>query len=82
MKFDDDVKELLYDGYRWLLQCGDALMDRAQYVYYSAVRTMPRDTTLYQVYEGVVRSSVRVVRGERRQWIPLMTEIDFRSKSR
>ena len=46
MKFDDDVKELLYDGYRWLLQYRDRLVDRAQYVYYSAVRTMLRDIAL------------------------------------
>ena len=78
MKFDDNVKELLYDGYRWLLQCGDAIMDSAQYVYYSAVLTMPRDTALYRVYSG----SVRVVRGERRQWTPLLSEIDFWSKIR
>ena len=76
------MKELLYDGYRWLLQCGDALVDRAQYVYYSAVLTMPCDTALYRVYEGVVRSSVRVVRGEERQWTPLLSEIDYESKSR
>ena len=47
MKVDDDVKELLYDGYRWLLQYRDTLMDIAQYVYYSAVLTMPHDTALY-----------------------------------
>ena len=82
MKFDDDVKELLYDGYRWLLQYRDRLVDRAQYVYYSAVLTMPCDTALYRVYEGVVRSSVRVVRGERRQWTPRLSEIDYDSKSR
>ena len=81
MKLEGDVKELLYDGYRWLLQCGDELVDRAQYAYYSAVLTMPRDTALYREYKGVVRSSVRVVRGEWRQWTPLLSEIDFRSKS-
>ena len=79
---DDGVKELLYDGYRWLLHYRDRLVDRAQYVYYSAALTMPRDTALYREYKGVVRSSVRVVRGERRQWTPLLSEIDFRSKSR
>ena len=78
MKLEDDVKELLYDGYRWLLQYRDELMDRTQYVYYSAVLTMPRDTALYRVYRG----SVRVVRGTRRKWTPLLSEIDFRSKSR
>ena len=81
MKFDDGVKELLYDGHRWLLQCGDAIMERAQYVYNSAVLTMPRDTALYREYKGVVRSSVRVVRGEWRQWTPLLSEVDFRSKN-
>ena len=79
---DDGVRELLYDGYRLLLQFRDRLMDIVQYVYYSAVLTMPCDTALYRVYEGVVRSSVRVVRGERRQWTPLLSEIDFLSKRR
>ena len=76
------MKELLYDGYRWLLQYRDRLVDRAQYVYNSAALTMPRDTVLYREYKGVVRSSVRVVRGEQRQWTPLLSEIDFASKSR
>ena len=76
------MRELLYDGYRWLLQCGDRLMDRAQYAYYSAVLTMPRDTALYRVHEGTVKGSVRVVREERRQWTPLLSEIDYVSKSR
>ena len=79
---DDEVTELLYDGYRWLLQCGDGLMDKAQYVYYSAVLTMPRDTMLYRVYESVTRRSVQVVMGERRQWTPMLSEIDVESKSR
>ena len=79
---DDGVKELLYDGYRCLLQYRDRLVDRAQYVYNSAVLTMPRDTALYREYNGVVRSSVRVVRGERRQWTPRLSEIDYDSKSR
>ena len=79
---DNKVTELLYDGYRWLLQCRDELMDRAQYVYHSAVLTMPRDTMLYQVYESVARSSVQVVMGERRQWTSILSEIDIRSKSR
>ena len=78
MKVDDDVKELLYDGYRWLLQYRNRLVDRAQYAYCSVALTMPRDTALYRVYRG----SVRVVRGERRQWTPLLSEIDFWSKSR
>ena len=76
------MTELLYDGYRWLMQCGDGLMDRAQYVYHSAVLTMPRDTMLYQVYESVTRSSVQVVMGGRRQWTPMLSEIDTLSKSR
>ena len=78
----DEVTELLYDGHRWLLQCRDELTDRAQYVYYSAVLAMPRDTMLYQVCESVTRSSVQVVMGERRQWTPMLSEIDTRSKSR
>ena len=82
MKLEDGVRELLYDGYRWLLQYGNRLMDRAQYVYYSAVLTMPRDSALYRAYEGVVRSSVRVVRGAWRKWTPVLSEIDVRSKSR
>ena len=82
MKLDDSVKELLYDGCRWLLQYRDRLVDRAQYVYCSAVLTMPCDTTLYREYKGVVRSSVRVVRGEWRKWTPLLSEIDYESKSR
>ena len=76
------MAELLYDGYRWLLQCGDGLMDRAQYVYNSAVLTMPRDTMLYDVYASVTRSSVQVVMGERRQWTPMLSEIHIWSKSR
>ena len=71
------MKELLYDGYRWLLQYRDKLVDRAQYVYYSVALTMPRDTALHQVYRG----SVRVVRGKRTRWTPLLSEINFRSKS-
>ena len=82
MKFDDNVKELLYDGYRWLLQCGDRLTDRALHVYHGGFQFLPCDTALHRVYEGVVRSSVRVVRGERRQWTPLLSEIDYESKSR
>ena len=78
MKLDDSVKELLYDGCRWLLQYRDRLVDRAQYVYYSAVLTIPRDTALYRAYEG----SGRVVRGTRCRWTPLMSEIDYMSKSR
>ena len=78
---DYGVREL-YDGYRWLLQCGDAIMERAQYVYNSAVLTVPHDTALHRVYEGMVRSSVRVVRVERRQWTPLLSEIEYESKSR
>ena len=78
MKVDDDVKELLYEGYRWLLQYRDELMDRAHYAYYSAALTMPRDTALYRVYEG----SMRVLRGTWSRWTPLMSEIDYVSKSR
>ena len=76
------MAELLYDGYRWLLQYRDGLMDRAQYVYHSAALTMPHDTMLYQVYESVTRCSVQVVMGERRQWTPMLSEIDIWSKSR
>ena len=76
------MAELLYDGYRWLMQCRDGLIDRAQYVYHSAVLTMPRDTMLYRVYASVTRSSVQVVMGERRRWIPMLSEIDIVSKSR
>ena len=76
------MAELLYDGHRWLLQCRDGLMDRAQYVYHSAVLTMPSDTMLYQVNACVFRSSVQVVMGERRQWTPMLSEIDILSKSR
>ena len=71
MKLDDSVKELLYDGCRWLLQYRDRLVDRAQYVYYSAVLTIPRDTALYRVYEGIVKIIVRVVK----QWTPMLSEI-------
>ena len=78
MKLEDDAKELLYDGYRWLLQYRDRLMNRSQYVHYSAALTMPRDTALHQVYRG----SVRVVRGTRSEWTPLLSEIDYESKSR
>ena len=53
-------------------------MDIAQYVYYSAVLTMPRDTALYRVYEG----SMRVFKGTQSKWISLMSEIDYVSKSR
>ena len=74
------MRELFYDGYRWLLQHRDRLVDRAQYAYYSSVLTMPRDTALYRVYKGIVRGSVRVVRGQKK-WTPLLSEIDFRSKS-
>ena len=72
------MKELLHDGYRWLLQYRDILMDRAQYAYCSAALTMPHDTALYRVYEG----SVRAVRGTQSRWTPLLSEIDYESKSR
>ena len=76
------MTELLYDGYRLLLQCRDGLMDSAQYVYYSIDLTIPRDTTLYRVYEVVSRRSVRVVKGAQRKWSPLLSEVNFMSKSR
>ena len=76
------MAEILYDGYRFLLQCRDGLIDSAQYVYHSTVLTMPRDTMLYRVYEGMARSSVQVVMGERRQWTPMLSDIDILSKSR
>ena len=78
----DEVTELLYDGYRWLLQCRDGLTDRSQYVYNSAGLTMRRDTMLYRVYASVTRSSVQVVMGGRRQWTPMLSEIYIWSKSR
>ena len=43
----DGMRELLYDAYRCLLRRRDRLMNRAQYVYYSAALTTPRDTALY-----------------------------------
>ena len=46
--------------------------------YYSTDLTMPRDIALYRVYEGVVKTSVRVVK----QWTPMLSEIDSRSTSR
>ena len=76
------MTELLYDGLRWLMQCRDGLIDSAQYVYHSAVLTMPRDTMLYRVYASVTRSSVQVVMGGRRQWTPMLSEINILSKSR
>ena len=76
------MTELLYDGLRWLMQCRDRLMDRAQYVYHSADLTIPHDTTLHRVYEGVSKIYVRVVKGARRQWSPLLREVDFMSMSR
>ena len=77
------MRELLYDGYRWLLQYGTAVADRALQVYHSALQFLPRDTALYRVYERVARwSSVRVVRGVRGKWTPLLSEIDFASKTR
>ena len=57
-------------------------MDRAQYVYQPADLTMPRDTILYRVYASVTRSSVQVVMGGRRQWTPMLSEVDILSKSR
>ena len=77
------MRELLYDGHRWLLQYGTAVADRALHVYHTALQFLPRDTVLYRVYEGVARrSSVRVVKGVPGKWTPLLTEIDFASKSR
>ena len=76
------MTELLYDGLRWLMRCADRLMDIAQYVYHSVDLTIPRDTTLYRVYEDVRRRSVQVVKGARRKWSPLLSDVDFASKSR
>ena len=74
---DDGVCELLYDAHRFLLKYGDAVAYWALYVYHTAFQFLPRDTALYRAYEGVVRSSVRVVRGARRKWSPLLSEIGF-----
>ena len=82
MNFDDDVSELLYDGYRCLLQCRDGLTDRALYIHHTGFKFLPHDTALHRVYEGTVKGSVRVVRGKRTRWTPLLSEIDYVSKSR
>ena len=75
------VAELLYDGYRLLLQRGDGIVDRALDVY-SAFQFLPRDTALFRAYESHVKSSVRVARGAPTKWTPLLSEMDFESKSR
>ena len=82
MRLDNIVTQLLYDGYRWILKHGDRLMDIVHYVYYSAGLSIPHDTALYQVYQSMIRSSVQVVTGAPMEWTPLLSEIDFKSKSR
>ena len=73
MKCDDQLTDLLYDGYRCLFECRDRLMERALDVYYSIISDfLPQNTQLYRVYGSAV---VRILVGARRYWSPCLSAI-------
>ena len=80
MKLDSEVVELLHDGYRWLLQYRNEV--QVADIHHSEFQFLPRDTALFRVYKNRVKSSVQVVRGAPMKWTPLLSEIEFESKSR
>ena len=73
MKCDDQVTDLLYDGYRCLFEFRDELTTRALQIYNSVHPTfLPQNTELHRVYSS---AAVRILDGARKDWSPCLTTI-------
>ena len=71
----DDLKTLIYDGYRFILSHQAAIEAGALQVYYSALPFTPHNTLLYKTYAQEEEKSMHVLFGIPGEWSPCLASL-------